>query len=232
MNPKNIGLAAKSNHSKNNIDYPTNGKNGGGDIQLNGGSSVVSRDMAEAAVRTLLEYIGEDPHRDGLRGTPERVVKAYDDYFHGYRLSPEDILAKQFTESSGYDDMVLLTNISFHSHCEHHLAPIIGHAHVAYHAAGKIIGISKIARVVEIFAKRLQTQETMTKQIADAIMQALKPKGVAAMITAEHFCMKTRGIEKGGVDTITKHYHGIFKNDKELRHCFEKQCLAAIQSQK
>ncbi len=214
------------------------GINGGNPVKLsavgNNGNTprgAVSRESAESAVRTLLEYIGEDPTRDGLVGTPKRVVKAFDDYFNGYAMSPENILAKQFTETSGYDDMVLLTNIPFHSHCEHHLAPIIGHAHVAYHAAGKIVGISKIARVVEIFAKRLQTQETMTKQIADAILHALKPRGVAVMITAEHFCMKTRGVEKGGVDTITKHYHGLFKQDKELRHGFEQQCLAAEKNQ-
>ncbi|MCX8515818.1 MAG: GTP cyclohydrolase I FolE [Alphaproteobacteria bacterium] len=204
---------------------PTHHNGGAGATPL----TPVSREMAEDAVRTLLQYIGEDTNRDGLIGTPKRVIKAFDDYFSGYRLSPEKVLSRQFEENSGYEDMVLLTNIPFHSHCEHHLAPIIGHAHVAYHAAGKIVGISKIARVVEIFAKRLQTQETMTKQIADALMNALKPKGVAVLITAEHFCMKTRGIEKGGIDTITKHYHGIFKTDLTLRQSFEQQCFAAEQ---
>ena len=219
MNQKTTSLMASNTNG--NINGDIKGKNGHSHAHI-------PRDVAEAAVRTLLEYIGEDPTRNGLLGTPKRFVKAFDDYFKGYHISPADILAKQFTEDSGYDDIVLLTNIPFHSHCEHHLAPIIGHAHVAYHAAGKIVGISKIARVVEIYAKRLQTQETMTKQIADAIADALKPKGVAVMVTAEHFCMKTRGIEKGGVDTITKHYHGVFKADPALRHNFEQQCLSAI----
>lgn len=192
-------------------------------------TNAVSREQAKSAVRTLLQYIGEDPNRDGLIGTPERVIAAFDEYYKGYRKSPEKVLAKQFLETSGYDDLVLLTNISFHSHCEHHLAPILGRAHVAYFAAGKIVGISKIARVVDIFARRLQTQETMTKQIADAIWHALKPRGVAVLLTAEHFCMAQRGVAKSGVDTITKHYHGIFKDDANLRNNFEQQCLAAEQ---
>jgi GTP cyclohydrolase IA len=172
-----------------------------------------SRQEAEDAVRTLLRFIGEDVEREGLLDTPQRVVNAYAEMFGGYEQDPEDALGRTFEEVAGYDDIVLIRDISFHSHCEHHMVPIIGKAHVAYLPDGKVLGLSKIARVVEIFAQRLQTQEALTAQIAHAIDNTLRPLGVAVMIEAEHMCMAMRGIRKQGSTTLTTTFTGRFKGD-------------------
>lgn len=174
---------------------------------------------AEAAVRTLLLWAGEDPDRDGLLETPKRVAKAYQELFGGYSESPEEVLGTTFEEVAGYDDMVLVKDISFFSHCEHHMVPIIGKAHVAYLPEGRVVGLSKIARVVDIFARRLQTQESITAQIADSIQRILKPRGVAVMIEAEHMCMAMRSIRKQGSSTITTTFTGDFKEkaDQQVR---------------
>ncbi|MGB6907941.1 MAG: GTP cyclohydrolase I FolE [Methyloceanibacter sp.] len=172
-----------------------------------------SREAAENAVRTLLAYAGDDPAREGLLETPKRVVSAYDEFFAGYEECPLDILSRTFDEVAGYDDIVMLRDIELHSHCEHHMIPFVGKAHVAYFPTDRVVGISKLARVVEVFARRLQTQETMTAQIAETIDRALKPKGVAVMIEAVHQCMSIRGVKKPGVATITTQFTGIFKED-------------------
>jgi GTP cyclohydrolase I len=172
-----------------------------------------SQAEAEAAVRTLLQWIGEDVDREGLIDTPSRVAKAYKEMFSGYDMDPEDALGRTFEEVGGYDDMVLVKDIQFHSHCEHHMVPIIGKAHVAYLPDGKVLGLSKIARVVDIFAHRLQTQENMTAQIAYTIDDVLKPRGVAVMIEAEHMCMAMRGIRKQGSTTTTTCFTGEFRNN-------------------
>ncbi|MBI1642269.1 GTP cyclohydrolase I FolE [Brucella abortus] len=174
---------------------------------------------AEAAVRTLLLWAGEDPDREGLLETPKRVAKAYHELFGGYSESPEEVLGTTFEEVAGYDDMVLVKDISFFSHCEHHMVPIIGKAHVAYLPEGRVVGLSKIARVVDIFARRLQTQESITAQIADSIQRILKPRGVAVMIEAEHMCMAMRSIRKQGSSTITTTFTGDFKEkaDQQVR---------------
>ncbi|MCT7375715.1 GTP cyclohydrolase I FolE [Chelativorans salis] len=174
-----------------------------------------SREEAEAAVRTLLRWAGDDPEREGLKETPERVVKSYQELFSGYDRSPVEELGRTFEEVAGYDDMVLVKDISFHSHCEHHMVPIIGKAHVAYLPKGKVVGLSKIARAVDIYARRLQTQEAMTAQIATAIQDVLKPRGVAVMIEAEHMCMSMRGIQKQGSTTLTSTFTGVFKEKPE-----------------
>jgi GTP cyclohydrolase IA len=175
---------------------------------------------AEEAVRTLIAWAGDDPAREGLVDTPRRVTEAFDEYFSGYLLDPAEVLSRQFDETGGYDDLVMLRDIRVESHCEHHLAPFLGVAHVAYLPNGRIVGISKIARVVEIFAKRLQTQETMTAQIADAIEQALLPRGVAVLIEAEHQCMSTRGVRQPGVKTITTRFTGALESDQSYRDRF------------
>lgn len=174
---------------------------------------------AEAAVRTLLLWAGEDPDREGLLETPKRVAKAYQELFGGYSESPEEVLGTTFEEVAGYDDMVLVKDISFFSHCEHHMVPIIGKAHVAYLPECRVVGLSKIARVVDIFARRLQTQESITAQIADSIQRILKPRGVAVMIEAEHMCMAMRSIRKQGSSTITTTFTGDFKEkaDQQVR---------------
>ncbi|MCP4074228.1 MAG: GTP cyclohydrolase I FolE [Hyphomicrobiales bacterium] len=179
-----------------------------------------SRQEAEAAVTTLLKWIGEDVEREGLRDTPARVAKAYGEMFNGYAQDSANVLGRTFEEAGGYDDMVLVKDISFHSHCEHHMVPIIGKAHVAYLPDDRILGLSKIARVVEIFARRLQIQENMTAQIAHAIDKALKPRGVAVLIEAEHMCMAMRGIQKHGTSTITTCYTGDFHNDPNEQTSF------------
>jgi len=179
-----------------------------------------SREEAEAAVTTLLKWIGEDVDREGLRDTPARVAKAYGELFNGYAQDTATVLGRTFEEAGGYDDMVLVKDIPFHSHCEHHMVPIIGKAHVAYLPDDKILGLSKIARVVEIFARRLQIQENLTAQIAHAIDEALKPRGVAVMIEAEHMCMAMRGIQKQGTSTITTCYTGDFQNDPNEQTSF------------
>jgi GTP cyclohydrolase I len=172
-----------------------------------------SREEAEEAVRTLIAYAGDDPDREGLRETPRRVTSAYDEFFAGYREDPLEVLSRTFDEVAGYDDIVMLRDIEVHSHCEHHMIPFVGKAHVAYFPTDRVVGISKLARVVDVFARRLQTQETMTAQIAETIDKALKPKGVAVMIEAVHQCMSIRGVKKPNVATITTQFTGIFKED-------------------
>lgn len=172
-----------------------------------------SQAEAEEAVRTLMKWVGEDIEREGLLDTPKRVAKAYLELFGGYDLDAEAVLGRTFEEVGGYDDMVLVRDIPFHSHCEHHLVPIIGKAHVAYLPDGRVLGLSKIARTVEIFAKRMQTQENMTAQISHTITDALEPRGVAVMIEAEHMCMAMRGIKKQGSTTMTTAYTGAFHDN-------------------
>ncbi|WP_313531119.1 GTP cyclohydrolase I FolE [Shinella sp.] len=172
-----------------------------------------SQKEAEDAVRVLLRWAGDDPQREGLLDTPKRVAKAYRELFSGYDLAAEDVLGRTFEEVAGYDDMVLVKDIPFFSHCEHHMVPIIGKAHVAYLPNGRVLGLSKIARVVEIFGRRLQTQETMTAQIAKSIDETLNPRGVAVMIEAEHMCMAMRGIQKQGSTTLTTTFTGDFKTE-------------------
>ena len=179
-----------------------------------------SRTEAEDAIRTLLAYVGEDTSREGLQETPARVVKAYDEWTSGYDINAEDLLAKTFSEVEGYQDMVLLKDIPFSSRCEHHLAPIIGKAHVAYLPNGRVVGISKLARIVEAFAKRLQIQERMTQEILNSLTRALEPRGVAVMIEAEHHCMTTRGICTHGTVMTTKRFTGEFESDPCLRDDF------------
>ena len=180
----------------------------------------ISKEDAEKAVETLIKWAGDDPSREGLRETPKRVVKAFNEFFSGYNESPDDYLSKTFEDVQGYEDIVMLKDISFHSHCEHHMVPIIGKAHLAYIPTKKVVGISKLARVVDIFAKRLQTQETMTPQIANCIEKSLKPKGVAVYIEALHQCMTTRGVLKPNVSTITSCFLGEFKSDKSIGQRF------------
>ena len=180
----------------------------------------ISREDAEKAVETLIKWAGDDPSREGLRETPKRVVKAFNEFFSGYNESPDDYLSKTFEDVQGYEDIVMLKDISFHSHCEHHMVPIIGKVHLAYIPTKKVVGISKLARVVDIFAKRLQTQETMTQQIANCIEKSLKPKGVAVYIEALHQCMTTRGVLKPNVSTITSCFLGEFKSDKSIGQRF------------
>lgn len=172
-----------------------------------------TRKEAEAAVRTLLAYIGEDPAREGLLDTPKRVVKAYDELFSGYGEDADELLERTFGEIGTFDDFVLLRDIPFHSHCEHHMVPFVGKAHIAYFPVERVVGLSKIARVVEIFARRLQTQEHLTSQIVNALDEGLRPRGVAVMIEAEHMCMSMRGITKPGVSTLTTQFTGVFRDD-------------------
>ncbi|MCK3777776.1 GTP cyclohydrolase I FolE [Ensifer sesbaniae] len=168
---------------------------------------------AEEAVRVLLRWAGDDPEREGLRDTPARVAKSYRELFSGYDLAAEDVLGRTFEEVAGYDDMVLVKDIPFYSHCEHHMVPIIGKAHVAYLPNGRVLGLSKIARVVDIYGRRLQTQESMTAQIARAIDESLAPRGVAVMIEAEHMCMAMRGVQKQGSTTLTTTFTGTFQTE-------------------
>ena len=173
----------------------------------------VSDKEAEEAFKTILAWIGEDPAREGLLETPKRVVKAYKEYFSGYKEDPNKILDKTFGDVDGYDDMVIQKNISVQSHCEHHMAPIIGKAHVAYIPNERVVGLSKLARVVEVFSKRLQTQERLTMQIAKTLMESLDAKGVAVTIDSTHQCMTMRGVKKEQASTVTNYYLGQFKND-------------------
>ena len=179
-----------------------------------------SRNDALDAVRTLLAYTGDDPHREGLLDTPDRVVGSYDEFFGGYHEDPVSMLERTFAETDGYDEIVLLRNIGFVSHCEHHMAPIIGHAHVAYLPRTRVVGISKLARVVEAYARRLQIQEKMTAQIANIINEVLEPRGVAVIIEAAHQCMSTRGVNKTGVDMVTSRMLGAFREDPATRQEF------------
>lgn len=175
-----------------------------------------SRQQAEEAVRTLLAYIGDDPSREGLIDTPKRFIGAYEDWFKGYNEDPEALLGRTFDDVGGYNDIVLMKGIRFESHCEHHVAPMIGTAHVAYLPSDRVVGISKLARVVEAYAKRLQSQETLTEQIAQTINKVLKPRGVAVILAGEHQCISTRGIGKQGVDCVTRTLLGEFKTDPAL----------------
>lgn len=179
-----------------------------------------SREEAEAAVRTLIAWAGDNPDREGLRDTPRRVTEAFGEYFSGYAMDANKVLSRTFEEAGGYDDLVMLRDIRVESHCEHHMAPFLGVAHVAYLPNGRILGISKIARVVEIFAKRLQTQETLTAQIADTIEHALRPRGVAVLIEAEHQCMSMRGVHQPGVKTITTRFTGALDENTSYRDRF------------
>ena len=179
-----------------------------------------SREEAERAVHTLLRWAGDDPSREGLADTPARVAKAFEDWFSGYDQNPEDYLARTFEEVDGYDDMVILKDIRFESHCEHHLAPIIGRAHVGYLPTNKVVGISKLARVVEAYARRLQVQEKMNAQIAHCIQKVLEPKGVAVVIEAAHQCMTTRGVHKTGVTMVTSTMLGDFRAHSDTRREF------------
>ena len=178
------------------------------------------RAEAEAAVRILLRWAGDDPEREGLLDTPARVVRAYEEFFRGYEQDPEAILRRTFEETDGYDEMVVLKDIPFESHCEHHLVPIIGKAHVGYLPETRVVGISKLARVVEAYAKRLQIQEKMTAQIAKAIEEVLQPRGVAVVIEASHQCMTTRGVHKAGVTMVTSRMLGAFRDDAMTRREF------------
>jgi GTP cyclohydrolase I len=179
-----------------------------------------SREEAEAAVRTLIAWAGDDPDREGLTNTPRRVVKAYEELFSGYRHDPNEVLTATFKDISGYQDMVLVRDIPFYSHCEHHMVPFIGKAHVAYYPVDGVIGISKLARLVDLYARRLQTQETMTAQISGALEDFLGARGVAVMVEAEHLCMSMRGVQKAGASTMTSHFTGVFKEDAAEREKF------------
>jgi len=179
-----------------------------------------TRAEAEAAIRTILNWIGDDSTREGLQDTPKRVIESYEEFFSGYHLNPEEMLRKTFTETDGYDEIILLRDIKFESYCEHHMVPIIGNAHVAYKPDRMVVGISKLARVVDIYAKRLQIQEKMTVQIASTINNILQPKGVAVIVEANHQCISTRGVHKAGVVMQTSHMLGCFKDDKHARQEF------------
>ena len=189
-------------------------------IEDAGAVGAVSREAAEAAVRTLIRWSGDNPDREGMRGTPARVVRAYKEYFAGYHSDPIEVLERTFEETEGYDEMVVLRDITFESHCEHHMAPIIGKAHVAYLPRNRVVGISKLARVVEIYARRLQIQEKLTTQIADTINQVLEPRGVAVVVEALHHCMTTRGIHRPGTMMVTSRMLGAFRSDARTRREF------------
>jgi GTP cyclohydrolase I len=178
----------------------------------------VSDKEAEEAFKTILTWLGEDPNREGLLETPKRVMKAYKEYFSGYKIDPDKILDKTFGDVDGYDDMVIQKNISIQSHCEHHMAPIIGKAHVAYIPKERVVGLSKLARVVEVFSKRLQTQERLTMQVAKTLMESLDAKGVAVTIDSTHQCMTMRGIKKEHASTVTNYYLGQFKEDLSFQN--------------
>jgi GTP cyclohydrolase IA len=184
------------------------------------GTGRPGRGEAEAAVRTLIAWTGDDPARPGLIETPGRVARAFEEFFGGYAQDPAEILDKTFEETCGYDDMIVLRGVGFESHCEHHMAPIVGRAWVGYIPDGRVVGISKLARVVEVFAKRLQIQEKMTAQIANAIDEVLKPLGVGVIIKATHHCMTTRGVHKPGTDLVTSHMLGRFRDDPATRREF------------
>jgi len=195
------------------------------DIDNNQNSKKISDKEAEEAFKTILAWMGEDPSREGLLETPKRVVKAFKEYFKGYKEDPIQVLDKTFGDVDGYDDMVIQKNISVQSHCEHHMAPIIGKAHVAYIPNERVVGLSKLARVVEVFSKRLQTQERLTMQIANTLMGALDAKGVAVTIDSTHQCMTMRGIKKEQATTVTNYYLGQFKEDLSYQNRYlRKRC--------
>ena len=187
--------------------------------------NIVSQSEAEKAVKTLIEYIGEDPDREGLIDTPKRVIKSFKEFYSGYGQNAEELLSKTFEEVEGYNDIVLLKNINFESHCEHHMVPIIGRATIGYYPNKRVVGISKLARVLDIFAKRLQTQETMTAQILSCIDNTLLPRGTAVFIDAEHHCMSTRGVLKNNVTMTTNQFSGCFLEDVNLQDRFLKMAI-------
>ncbi|MBI4968334.1 MAG: GTP cyclohydrolase I FolE [Rhodospirillales bacterium] len=191
-------------------------------LRKSGSASLVkpSRAEAEAAIRTLIRWAGDDPDREGLKGTPERVAKAYEEFFAGYDADPVEILRRTFEETEGYDEMVVLRDIRLESHCEHHMVPILGKAHVAYLPDRRVVGISKLARIVEIYSRRLQIQEKLTSQIANSLNDVLHPKGVAVVIEAAHMCMTTRGVRKAGVTMVTSRMLGAFRDDPTTRREF------------
>jgi GTP cyclohydrolase IA len=180
----------------------------------------VSRQEALQAVRTLLQWTGDDPDREGLLETPDRVLRAYDEFFAGYAEDPTEILRKTFSETEGYDEMIVLRDVRFESHCEHHMVPIIGKAHIAYIPKRRVVGISKLSRIIDMYAKRLQIQERLTAQIADTINEVLQPKGVAVVIEATHQCMTTRGVHKTGVSMVTSRMLGVFRTHETTRKEF------------
>jgi GTP cyclohydrolase IA len=179
-----------------------------------------SMSEAEAAVRTLIRWAGDNPDREGLIGTPNRVVRSYQEFFAGYTEDPVEMLQRTFEETDGYDEMVLLKDIRLESHCEHHMVPIIGKAHIAYLPGSRVVGISKLARVMEIYAKRLQIQEKLTAQVANTIFEVLQPRGIAVVVEAAHQCMTTRGVKKSGVTMVTSRMLGAFRSDTDLRNEF------------
>ena len=179
-----------------------------------------TREEAMDAVKTMIAWAGDDPSREGLLETPKRVIKAYEEFFAGYKMDPDEILNKTFEEVAGYDEMIIIKDIRLESHCEHHMVPILGKAHLAYIPNNRVVGISKLARVVDVYGKRLQTQETMTAQIAESINRVLKPKGVAVVVDAGHQCMTTRGIHKTNATTITSQMLGVFRSDYRTRSEF------------
>jgi GTP cyclohydrolase IA len=172
-----------------------------------------TRDEAMDAVRTLLRWAGDDPTREGLLDTPKRVVKAYEELFKGYGEDPDEVLNKVFKDVDGYDDMVIVRDIPFYSHCEHHMVPFVGKAHIAYYPTDGVVGLSKLARLVDVYGRRLQTQETMTAQIINAMNNVLNPRGVAVLVEAEHMCMSMRGVQKHGSSTVTTQFSGVFRDD-------------------
>jgi len=193
------------------------------DLAARGGaqdSDRPTRDDAEEAVRTLIRWAGDDPSREGLKSTPRRVIDSFDEFFSGYREDPYEYLQRTFSETDGYDEMVVLRDVRFESHCEHHMAPIIGKVHVAYLPSKRVVGISKLARVVDVYAKRLQIQEKLTAQIANAVAEVLEPLGVAVVVEAAHQCMTTRGVHKPGVTMVTSRMLGAFRDDPSTRREF------------
>lgn len=188
--------------------------------ELNATSAKPTKEEAEEAVRTLIKWAGDDPTREGLLGTPDRVVRSYEEFFAGYDQDPEEILKRTFEETDGYDEMVVLRDIRFESHCEHHMVPILGKAHIAYMPKKRVVGISKLARIIEVYAKRLQIQEKMTAQVANVIQDVLDPLGVAIVIEAQHQCMTTRGVYKPGVTMVTSRMLGAFRNNLATRKEF------------
>ena len=189
-------------------------------VALDQAATKPSRDEAEEAVRTLIRWAGDDPTREGLRGTPGRFARAWEEFFAGYQEDPVEVLQRTFQETGGYDEMVVLRDIQFFSHCEHHIVPIIGKVHVAYLPSNRVVGISKLARVVEIFARRMQIQEKLTAEIATAIDQVMEPKGVGVVVEAQHQCMTTRGVQKTEVSMVTSHMLGAFRDDSKTRREF------------
>lgn len=186
-------------------------------VEIKKGERPVTRDEAEAAVRILLEWAGDDPDREGLVDTPKRVVKSFEEFYEGYDQDPKEILERTFSETEGYDEIVTLKDIYFQSHCEHHMVPITGKVHIGYIPKNRVVGISKLARVVDVFARRLQIQEKLTSQIAKTIEEVLQPKGVAVIVEAEHQCMTTRGVKKQGVAMQTSKMTGVFLKDEKTR---------------